>query len=423
MSLLCSLKGRKYRLVLLLAVGVVLCWRLWPREPSFRPLDRVPNRLGGGRLDLRNRQMTLHLRGSPEAMGAQHGRLLRRSIRWMLKAYVWEIVCGRDRRTLNDLLGRVRTMKPSLPAWYLTELSACARAAAVEEDELLLAQCEGDIQAVHPPRLQRKAACSGYVVFDRQQITGGDMLVGRNLDYYGGNLVHHCSLITYYRPREEDGYPFVAVGCTGILGGWTLVNSRGLVVANHLGGGSKTNPRGVPTLVMSRLLAQKCATIQEALALLRRSPRMRGQILWMAQPADKQRRRPGRAVAAEFDAKDFRLQEAQDGILIITNANHCFRRAFLGHKDASSRDSVYAALLMAIRRHTPNGPRIITRTANISTLHSVEIDFGENCLYVSHNPWPAQDAKFVRHRLPPPRGGDRVLFPFRPSPHSTLKGT
>jgi len=296
----------KCRLCLLLVLGIILMWRVWPRAPTFRPLDRVPKEVGGGRL------------------GCAHGQ---------------EIVCRRDREVLNDLLARVPAMKPSLPEWYLAELSACARAAGVDEGELLLAQCEGDIWQVDSPARDRSpdrpgtsdrrspsAACSAHVVFGKPNLANGSLLAGRNLDYYGGELVYHCALTTYYAPRKGDGYPFTAVGFTGILGGATLVNSRGLVVANHLGGGARTNPAGVPSLVLNRLIAQKCATIDEALKLLRKTPRRRGQIVWMAQPADEETGREARAVAVEFDAEDLCVREAEDGILLVSNVNYCFRQ-------------------------------------------------------------------------------------------------
>lgn len=137
-----------------------------------------------------------------------------------------------------------------------------------------------------------------------------------------------------------------------------------------------------------------------ALKLLRRTSRVRGQVIWMAQPANHEAGRPARAVAVEFDAEDMFVREAEDGILIVSNLNHCFRREFEGHEHAASRDGVYATLLDRIESHSPAASRIITLTGRPNTLHSVEVDFGRRCMYVAHGQLPAHESEFVAYELP-----------------------
>ena len=154
----------------------------------------------------------------------------------------------------ESLLARVRAMKPSLPGWYLQELAACAKAAGVDPDVLLYAQCEGDIRSL--------TGCSTYVAFG-DATAGTGMEIGRSFDYWGFGSTESGAVILAVHPRKEDGYAFVSVGWAGILGGWTFINEKGVFVANNLRGGGKKDPKGIPTLIMERIIAQKAATVRK----------------------------------------------------------------------------------------------------------------------------------------------------------------
>ena len=197
------------------------------------------------------------LEGSPEQLGTQHGTLLADEIKIMLGEYVGDVV-GPDGLDAK-MLARVRTMKPSLPEWYRRELAACAAAAGVDEGVLLYAQCEGDIRSLW--------GCTSYVAFGNATADGA-VEMARNFDYWGLDSTQECARVFAYIPQPEDGYAFVSVGWTGILGGWTFVNEKGLFVANTLNWRLRRDPRGVPTLILERIIAQKAATVDEAIALV-----------------------------------------------------------------------------------------------------------------------------------------------------------
>lgn len=381
--------------VLLLAalVGVLTFMAAWrPIRASFLPLDPVPldnprawdwtapfDEDAAPRAAYREgRSLLLRAQGTPEEIGRAHGTLLGESIRLMLKEYVEEGVFRGDAARRDALLDAVLEMRPALPEWYLRELAACAEAAGVDEDVLLLAQCEGDVQSL--PGMggawgpSPGDACSAFVAFG-SATHDGRMVAGRNFDYWAGPFYRRAALAMYVVPAPGDGYPFVSVGWAGVLGGWTFVNSQGLIVANHLGGGSAKNPRAVPTLIMNRILAQKAGTVDEAVDILRRTPRMRGQIIWLAQPGDAATGRPPRAVAVEYDAEQVFVREAEEGLLVVTNTNFAFG-APEGRPlpPPSSPWSPYVRLKRAAGRLSEGPLRAIAATAMRGfTLHSAEI--------------------------------------------------
>lgn len=326
-------RSRRRRLLALLAILFLTCAALatqpWWRAYLHRvqPIDPVPAASGDGKLVRNGPHVVLHLAGTPEAMGAQHGVLFKQNIRFLIDGY---LVKGNAVISPNEadprrakLLAAVRRVRASLPSDFLAELDACAQAAEVDPDVLLLAQCEGDVtEAAAAGRSSPAQACSAYAAFGAAT-TDGRLECGRNMDYIlGADVGLHCSLVTYYRPKS--GHRFANIGVAGVLTGWTLVNDQGLVVANHLGGGHRSNLDAIPTLILTRSIAQNCGTVDEALAFIRASKRMHGQIVWLAQGADAATGRPARAVAVEFDAEQVALREAEKDVLLVTNTNRIF---------------------------------------------------------------------------------------------------
>jgi acyl-CoA:6-aminopenicillanic acid acyl transferase len=384
---------RRVRIPLAALLSAVAVWTWLMRGPTTGPLDTCPASYGDGSLAYTNGQLVLRLKGSPKELGEQHGFMLKQSIQRMVQEYVNGQVCDGDEEYLARLLRAVRRMKPSLPTWYSEELDACARAADVDPDMLLLAQSEGCIREICAGG-RPEPACSSYVAFGRPKLSDGGMRVGRNLDYMSSGFVRNCAMVMYVEP--EGGHAFVSVGWTGILGGWTFVNEWGLTLACHLGGGTAHNATGLPSLVLLRMMAQEARSIEEALAILRKTPRMRGQIIWMAQPADPGLGREPRAVAVEYDAEKLYVREAVDGILVVTNANLVFGRK----EDRLPPGGRYRKLHGVVARATGDDGPLIATVADASTIHSVEVDFRSGRFFVAHGHLPAHSGPFVEYALP-----------------------
>jgi hypothetical protein len=277
--------------------------------------------------------------------------------------------------TLNQAVaGRVNVMKAALPDWYLRELAACAAAAGVEKDALLYAQCEGDVKSLH--------GCTTYVAFGTA--TGDERVeLGRNFDYWGLTSLAECVQIFAVWPQRADGHAFVSVGWSGILGGWTFFNEKGLFVANNLGGFSEKNPRGVPTLILARILAQKAANVKEAVEIIKQTPRMRGQVLILGQAGDPLAGILPAAAVVRYDAQRVEVEDAAAGWAFHSSlgTNPEPLRKILRQTNRKATDAILAA-----------GNRI--------TLHSVAIRPVEAALWVAHGKRPAaQEGEYVKYDL------------------------
>jgi hypothetical protein len=336
-------------LILLLAVvvGAACCLGVWACQSAGPVVAPAPDeKLPAG---------VVRLAGSPEEIGAAHGKQLAAEIRTMISEYVGDDLV--DGRLNPAMAGRVRAMKPSLPDWFRRELAACAGAAGVDEDVLLYAQCEGDVKSL--------GGCTTFVAFGAA--AAGKMEIGRNFDYWGLESTAKCAKVFAVVPKKGDGYAFVSVGWTGILGGWTFVNEKGLFVANNLGGFFERNPRGVPTLILERIVAQKAATLEEAIALVKKTPRMRGQALVIGHAGDPARGVAASAAVIQYDAKRVEVSPAGDGFALH-----------------SSVGTDPATILAVLKRPGRAAFDAIKAAGNSITLHSVAIRPREMRIWVAH---------------------------------------
>jgi hypothetical protein len=312
------------------------------------------------------------LSGSPENIGTQHGQQLAEEIKVMIREYV-----GADAelgRLKAGVLAKVQAAKPALPDWYRRELAACAKAAGVDEDVLLYAQCEGDIKSL--------GGCTSFVAYG-PATSDGVIEIGRNFDYWGLESTARCVKVFAFIPDKEDGYAFVSVGWTGILGGWTFFNEKGIFASCNLGGFFEKNPKGVPALVLLRMIAQKAATVDEAIALVKATPRMRGAALVLGQSGDAATGLPPRGVVVQFDAQRVDVAEAEDGLAFHTSVR-------------TSREGLRKELSRPDRQ-----PIDAIRWAGSSiTLHSVAIRPREQAIWVAHGrPSRAHEGEYVKYDL------------------------
>ncbi len=236
----------------------------------------------------------LHLYGTHQEMGDQYGRLLKGPLQSLL-AYARALVPA-DK--LEEYRRYARQHEPYLPQQFRQEIQAAAAAADVPYTDLLMLSIV--------PRM----ACSMLAVW-RHATQDGQLIMGRNSEYFGMGLADRASLIVVY--HERDQIPVVAISFLGMFGSFTGMNARGVAFGNLLVRNAcspEINDRGLPIQLALRLAAQSCADANAMVQALSDMPRA---IPMNVMVADKDH-----ALVVEMDLYAETVIEG-DGILAQTN--------------------------------------------------------------------------------------------------------
>ncbi|MCZ7643841.1 MAG: C45 family peptidase [Planctomycetota bacterium] len=274
----------------------------------------------------------LTVRGSSAERGAAHGHLL--------KSYVAALVKGvrtylrpepaRDAERYAQCLDGARKMAEFLEADIRTEVKACAEAAEVDADELMLAQLFGDVA-----RAKGFATfCSSFAAFG-SATKDGELVVGRNFDYAGHGLEDGLPLILQAIPTGAGaGRPFVTIGYAGILNGWTAMNDAGLCASNNTLFGGQDSIEGVATCFLLRQIVERASTVEEGVKLVQVAKRActTGMLV-----AGKNGKGEWDARFVEFDHAEAVVVKPKDGRVLSTNTRQ--RLAAVGDQPPSGPPS------------------------------------------------------------------------------------
>jgi hypothetical protein len=205
---------------------------------------QAPARHGRAHLDRTGDLAVLHLYGSPAEMGTQYGTILRPSLQ-ALDRYLHAMV----REDMRDSFIRfAREHETSLPEPLREELKAVSAACGVPYIDLVA------INTI--PR----ARCSALAAWG-QATPDGEMIVGRNADYFSFGLGEIAGLLVVYHP--DEGLPVASVSYVGMNSVFTGVNARGVTFANLLtfnAAGAQLDPAGVPIQCLLRTGGQRART-------------------------------------------------------------------------------------------------------------------------------------------------------------------
>lgn len=223
--------------------------------PAPAPPDWSPRRHGRGRLERGPGGVPiLHLEGTPEEMGEQHGALLRSEIRALLEWYVTAFVGERD---LPEARRRALAMfSPHLTPANRREAEALARAAGLPLDDVLFGQCFTDVY--------RLFACSTVAAPSPE-----GPLLARNLDFPSMGRLGRYSIVVVARP--EGRRPFVSVGWPGLIGvlsGQSEALALAVMVVHNADGARA----GVPFQLAFRRVLEEADDVAHAERLLRDMP-------------------------------------------------------------------------------------------------------------------------------------------------------
>lgn len=235
-------------------------------QPARKPagpielLARDP--AGHGLLCRMHGKRVLMVAGTPEQMGAAHGHLLKRQAALLVERFVYAVGAGDTLRTgrwFFDSLAEVeqRTGR-HVPERYGRECDALADASGLSRRDVRYANL-----------LPERFHCSGVAV--RGSATrGGEVLHARVLDYMREINLQSGAVVVLFMPKGRHAW--MSLGYAGMVGTVTAMNEKGLAVG-EMGGRGEGKWDGMPMCYLLREIMERAATVEEALALLKATPR------------------------------------------------------------------------------------------------------------------------------------------------------
>ena len=303
-----------------------------PAVQSAEPFRFPEDEYEGAQLKYVNELPVLMVAGTPEEIGRQVAELGVKPADRLL-AYPRESL---ERWGLGlawpGILQIGKGMRKNFPPEQLREMESIAKAAGKGYDELIAGNTMFDIKKFFH--------CSTLLIEGSRSKTGG-VLLGRNLDFPTLGYLNQYTLVTVYRPEGKRA--FAAIGFPGAVGCLSGMNDAGLAIAvlesyGASDGSGKFDSEGTPYAMCYRRLLEECATVDEAVKLLREMHRTTRNNLALA---DK---RGG--VVLEITPANVAVREPENGICPCTNhfrtaelatATRCWRYERLSKIPADSK--------------------------------------------------------------------------------------
>jgi predicted choloylglycine hydrolase len=243
---------------LLLAVPVLA-------EPGVpQPTRELVAVEGKGYLERVDGYPVLHLKGTPDEMGYQHGVLLREHVQQNIAFLLdgrpdEEIKKGSVTMTRSMVAGMLNAaFVDKVPERFMQEMRGLARGAQLPAARVIAANLIPEL--FH---------CSGFALL-KEATAEGQLMHGRVLDYgVSLRLQDHAVLIV----QEPDaGIPFVNVSYAGFIGSVTGMNRRQVSIG-EMGGRGEGQWQGIPMSFLVRMVLEQARTLDEAIGVFQNNPR------------------------------------------------------------------------------------------------------------------------------------------------------
>jgi hypothetical protein len=248
-----------------------------------------------GHLDVYGNIPVVHLYGSPEDMGRQHGTLLHQSLNSM-NGYLQAVVSDEEVARFHAY---AREYEANLPDNLRRELKAMSDASDVPYINLVT------LNVV--PRMR----CSTLAVWE-DVTQDRKLIMGRNADYFGMGLDKVGSVIIVYHP--DEGKSLVAVTYLTMVGAFTGVNEDGVAFGNMLVLGRNWEGQrddGLPIQLALRITAHEATSAGDMCKRLRSRKHV---IPMNVMVADAQT-----ALVVELGTTDSAVRRGKDGVLAASN--------------------------------------------------------------------------------------------------------
>ena len=252
--------------------AIALSTRVRPPAIDLPAADQAPPRIEESAGLVR-----VHLRGSPEAIGATHGRWLREA---MLadEAELWRQfehhVPWRVARVGIMDYSRLRFMHLDREVPEARRREIAAESLALEPDPFadrmptyqrmmfLYSLYDISLTLEHSPLI----GCSSFA-FDGEATADGHALVARAFDFEAGDIFDRDKVV--FLVQEDGAIPFASVAWPGFVGVVTGMNAEGVVVVVHGARAGEPVAEGLPVAFALREVLERAHDTAEAVNILR----------------------------------------------------------------------------------------------------------------------------------------------------------
>lgn len=161
--------------------------------------------------------------------------------------------------------------------------------------------------------------CTSFAVWGNKT-EDGQLLLGRNFDFYAGDDFSEEKIIAFVNP--EEGYKFMSVTWGGMIGVVSGMNEQGLTVTINAGKSKVPLAAKTPISLLTREILQYAATLEEAVEIAKSRQVFVSESIMVGSARDK------KAVIIEVSPDNFGVYEVPNSDQLIC-ANHFQSDAYL----------------------------------------------------------------------------------------------
>jgi predicted choloylglycine hydrolase len=244
----------------------------------------------------------VELQGSGAEIGKAEGEQLGESIRALNEGYLKRFISG----DIQRFAARSAAMlfEDKLMPEHLAEIKALSEASKMDERDTMLAQCFLD--------LLPSMACS-TIALPADAAPDHVARLGRNLDFPSLGIADKHTVVMIFHP-DGGRFGFAAVTWPGLVGVLSGMNEHGLTLCNMEVARAPRIPQAMPYTLLYRTLLERCKTVDDAIALLKKTPRQTANNLMLMDAA-------GDRAVVEITPATIAVRRADDHAALIST-NH-----------------------------------------------------------------------------------------------------